>query len=269
MPLKKSRIWSEREIKYLRYNYNSSNRELLERVLGRSWRAIQSKAAELGLGTKRTRWTPQQIEYLKKYYNSRPKKILMRDLGKNWRSIKIQASRLGITCSSDVKEYAKYAVLKIKSRKGIERRFKIDLLDAYKVRKRKWYLQKTNNPGKYYAVSNIDGKIVKLARFLFGEVKSKKYRITYKNGDITDNRRKNLVLADNSTIQYKRTKANKNSKSKKRGVIYCRQLKKWRVEFKVNGKTKYFGLFKTKAGAEKVANAIRKKLIERRMGRNG
>ena len=80
--------------------------------------------------------------------------------------------------------------------------------------------------------------------------------IDHINGDITDNRIKNLRLVSNSENQQNRHAA--RGKSKFKGVCLHKKAGKWQAAIQKAGKVKYLGLFDKEEDAAAAYNAAAK-----------
>lgn len=78
------------------------------------------------------------------------------------------------------------------------------------------------------------------------------------DGNTLNNKIENLRAATLTQNQYNR-KLNKNNSSGVKGVWWRKDIKKWRVSFKINGKEKSFGVFDNLELAELVAQEARTK----------
>lgn len=88
-----------------------------------------------------------------------------------------------------------------------------------------------------------------------------KHRLDHKNGNKSDNRKRNLREATSAQDVHNRGH-NKNSRSRVKGVHWNADCKRWHAAIQTAGKNKYLGLFKTKKEADivyrKAANAFYK-----------
>lgn len=81
----------------------------------------------------------------------------------------------------------------------------------------------------------------------------------YKNGNILDNRKSNLVPVTRAEILQASPNRNvKNRTSQYRGVSFCKKMvgKVWRVQVRINGIKKYLGMYHTEIEAAKVYDAF-------------
>jgi hypothetical protein len=98
---------------------------------------------------------------------------------------------------------------------------------------------------KYLSVM-IDGNHYQLSRLAWFYVHGvwPKNHIDHRNGDTHDNRILNLREATMSE-----NKQNLSGKSGSLGTTWCSHSNKWKAQIKVNGKTIYLGIFKTREAA--------------------
>lgn len=113
-----------------------------------------------------------------------------------------------------------------------------------------------------YVRIGIDGKNYKLHRIIFlyhnGYIPK---IIDHINGNRYDNRIENLREAD--TYQNRQNSGLYSSnKSGIKNVYWNKKASKWVVAFSINGKRKYFGIYKNIEDAEKVATSMRNKYLK-------
>ena len=114
---------------------------------------------------------------------------------------------------------------------------KIDIEDIEKARSYKWHIVDKTSP-----VSTVYlGKVLPLARLLFGCIK-KQENITYKNKDILDCRKCNLMVGSKSEIQHN-AKTSKRNTSGYKGVSWDKYKGRWVAQIRVNYKQCYLGRF--------------------------
>lgn len=113
-----------------------------------------------------------------------------------------------------------------------------------------------NNKG-YYAttINNTPYLIHRLIFMMFYGYFPKE--IDHKNCIKTDNRIENLRPANNQNQHN--CKIRKDNKSGAKGVYWFKQLNKWKVDVRINGKRKYIGVFEDFELAELVAQEARDK----------
>lgn len=146
---------------------------------------------------------------------------------KRWQS----TGKFTIDPTSHIYETDGFAV--IRTRKGDE--FKIDSCDVEKCKKLNWC-----TTAKGYGQAHIDGKYIKLHRYLmFGSAHSDML-IDHINGDIKDNRRENLRICTHKENSLNRKKQHK---SLARGVR--KRDNRYIAEIKCDGKKIHIGSFKT------------------------
>ena len=121
----------------------------------------------------------------------------------------------------------------------------------YIIIKHTWCLN-----GRGYVQSKINGKIIRLHRFIldcYDELK-----VDHINGNPLDNRKINLRISTNKENGQNKTKI-ENCTSKYIGVCYHIKNKKWQADIKINGEKKYIGLFNTEEEAAKARDEYTKK----------
>ena len=74
-----------------------------------------------------------------------------------------------------------------------------------------------------------------------------------------DNRNANLRTATAMQNSYNRVHFTKNPSSKYKGVSWRKQTKKWDVQIRYNGKTKFIGSFENETEAAKAYDEVAKK----------
>jgi hypothetical protein len=113
-------------------------------------------------------------------------------------------------------------------------RFLFDLEDYNLIKDYTW-----SNNGEGYMKARVRGtsRFVKMHQLVFGK------NPDHRNGDRSDNRRKNLREA--SLDENNRNKGiNRNNTSGIKGVSYMKRLDKWRAEIMFNRKAIYLGIYK-------------------------
>lgn len=85
------------------------------------------------------------------------------------------------------------------------------------------------------------------------------YMIDHINGDKLDNRIENLRPADDFTNQFN-SKINVRNSSGVKGVVWCKDRDKWKVQIQKNKKTHFFGYFDNIEEAEICMKNARKTL---------
>lgn len=112
----------------------------------------------------------------------------------------------------------------------------IDIEDYEKVSQFYWYADK-----KGYAVTTINGKVVKLHRFIM-EVFENKVQVDHINHCKLDNRKCNLRIVNNSQNQMN-SSLKSNNKSGVTGVTWHKRDEVWEANITVEGKRIYLGRF--------------------------
>lgn len=108
-----------------------------------------------------------------------------------------------------------------------------DLLD---ISKHRWYID-----AEGYATTTIEGKNVRMHRFLITEVPDKMV-IDHINRDKLDNRRENLRVVSQRENVWNAS-LRQNNKSGVAGVFYDKKAERWRAQIYHKGKTKHVGIF--------------------------
>lgn len=115
---------------------------------------------------------------------------------------------------------------------------KIDKEDFSRVKEHKWGLKKNKNIN--YCESRINGKLVKLHRFILGEMKGKV--VDHINHDGLDNRKNNLRYCTHSENMRNR---------KSIGIYFSKIHQRWVSAIRVNYKVISLGVFKNREDALK------------------
>lgn len=116
-------------------------------------------------------------------------------------------------------------------------KFMVDMEDADRVKQYYWY---ENDQG--YIISHIDGKYVRLHRFILCSKKGE--IVDHKNRDKTDNRKSNLRIATRQLNAVNRP-AGRNSTTGIKGVIKSANGEKFVAKICKDGKTMHLGTFET------------------------
>jgi len=123
----------------------------------------------------------------------------------------------------------------LKRRDNTKRKVLISTGDVDEVGVFNWCVS-SNSLGKDYIHSNIKGKMIKLHRFITGDIKGK--CVDHINGDTMDNTKVNLRVCTISENLHNR-KHNKTNKVGMRGVSFISQTRKYRGSIIVRGKRYY------------------------------
>lgn len=111
-----------------------------------------------------------------------------------------------------------------------------------------------------YRTVSVNGSTIRTHRLVyilhFGYAP---YMIDHINGDKLDNRIENLRPADDFTNQFN-SKMNIKNTSGVKGVVWCKDRDKWKVQIQKNKKTHFFGYFDTIEEAEICMKNARKTL---------
>ena len=109
-----------------------------------------------------------------------------------------------------------------------------------------------------YLRTSINRKTVYLHRFILGNPKG--FDVDHINGDYSDNRRENLrVCTTSQNCMNQRKSANRSSIYK--GVSWFKNVGKWAVQIRKEGKRHYFGYFDDEIKAAEVYNEKAKDLF--------
>ena len=130
----------------------------------------------------------------------------------------------------------------------------VDDEDFERVSQRSWSVHKDGN--KTYAKGKVDGKNIKLHRFLVDF----KENVDHKDGDWLNNCRSNLrpvTQAQNNMNQ----RPQKGRSSVFKGVYYFKRDKNWRARVMINRKYVHIGNFKVESEAAEAYNKKAKELF--------
>jgi AP2 domain len=115
----------------------------------------------------------------------------------------------------------------------------VDTKDVTMLRNHSWYIKDSNNDNHYVACK-MNGKTIKLHRFLLG-VTERKIIVDHLDGNTFNNRRKNLRKT-NSTMNNLNCKFSKNNTSGRTGVRYSEgqgnRSAYFEAQYRINGKSK-------------------------------
>lgn len=125
---------------------------------------------------------------------------------------------------------------------------------AEKLKGRKIHLAAT----KKYPMTVINGEHMYLHRYIMG-VSDRKVIVDHINGDIYDDRRKNLRLATKADNAHNMRCLSSHNHSGYKGVFFENFTKRWCASIQLNGKKINLGRYKT---AREAADAYDKKAIE-------
>jgi len=138
----------------------------------------------------------------------------------------------------------------------------IDLEDLPKVQafKNKWSAVKDPTTGNFYVQGRLDGKKVRLHRYLMDAPPDK--QVDHIDSDTLNNRRKsNLRLVTNAQNAQNKKGARADNKSGRLGVSYHSRLKKYQARVMVDGVSHYLGTFSDPDIAERVVKEARARLM--------
>jgi len=145
--------------------------------------------------------------------------------------------------------YDNYAEIILYHNDGSEKdRTIIDLNDVDRCKRHKWH-KKYCNRGKSYVFTRIDGKPIRLHRFVL-DFYDLELEIDHIDGNPLDNRKENLRKVTHQENMQNQTKLPKNNTSGYIGVVWNKSNKKWDAQIKTNKKRFYLGSF------EKIEDAV-------------
>ncbi|MBB5150284.1 HNH endonuclease [Ureibacillus thermosphaericus] len=128
-----------------------------------------------------------------------------------------------------------------------------------------WSAKKDGNT--HYAEIRNGKSFIKIHRLIMNYNGNKV--IDHKNGNGLDNRKSNLRIVTHK-VNSRNRKPSKNNKSGVTGVGYNKSSNKWEVQIKVDGKSKYLGLFNELQEAKemrKVGEIVYWNILERQRNR--
>ena len=129
-------------------------------------------------------------------------------------------------------------------------KFQIDDEDYERVSQHTWCC---NSAG--YVSTNINKRYVSLHQFIMNTPVG--METDHINGDVSDNRKRNLRICSHAENQHNQRPRNGSSQYK--GVLWHKQRKKWMAQIRVDNKNIYLGLFDNEINA---AIAYNKKASE-------
>lgn len=121
----------------------------------------------------------------------------------------------------------------------------IDAVDADLVLVHRWHVKKSTEGTKLYAVATIDGKTVKMHRFLLQPNDDE--LVDHRDGDGLNNRRNNLRACTPRQNNLNRPKYRGSSQYK--GVSYKQSNRQWVACVKVQNRSIHLGLFSNEVDA--------------------
>ena len=234
----KGRVWTEEENEILREWYSIEGTKVIDRLSGRTKRAITKQAFKLGLKVYDVydSWSDEEIELLKKYYLIEGCRVKERLNGGTERAIMTQARKLKlIRKKSNWTEDEKNIIKKYYIEEGI---------NVYK-----------RLPGRSKQACYIRAQILGVVKMEGGK------KWTNDEDEILKN--KYPIMGSKVAGDLNRTKYACVSRAKELGIKCSTGLNKhkyveyrcgkWRVGFWVNGKRKNFGTYDSEDEAAKVA----------------
>lgn len=91
------KAWTEEELMFLIENFNELDIDELQTTLNRSEKAIQAKAARIGIMVQNTSWQEKEDEYLKKNYKEQTTIQIAKHLNRSERSVYHRRIELGLS----------------------------------------------------------------------------------------------------------------------------------------------------------------------------
>lgn len=101
---KRPQVWSDKEIEFLKANYNTMNKEYLAKKLGRSYVSVVARASIIGIspqGKPQNLWSKEEEEYLRKNYNMKSRKLIAKNLGRTEEAIHLKAKKMKLGNKSE------------------------------------------------------------------------------------------------------------------------------------------------------------------------
>ncbi len=136
----------------------------------------------------------------------------------------------------------------------------LDDEDYARIGWRCWRLKKSNKGGTYAVATAYENgrcRMISMHREIMNP--PAEVALDHINGDTLDNRKSNLRAATNSQNQQNRHKA--RGRSQYKGVGWHEQAGKWQVQIKLNGKSRYVGIYANEIVAAKAYDRAARKLF--------
>jgi hypothetical protein len=135
----------------------------------------------------------------------------------------------------------------------------VDPEDFERLNRYKWHVNKAKNT--YYAIRRIHiaknkWKHIKMHREILDPPDH--LYVDHINHDGLDNRKANLRTATPCQNSYNRIHFTKNPSSKYKGVSWNKHKKKWSVQIRYDGKSKFIGFFDNEIEAAKAYDRVAK-----------
>lgn len=128
----------------------------------------------------------------------------------------------------------------------------VDDEDYELVSQYSWYCWSNAKCNAMYARGFVGPKQMPMHRLIMGDPKG--HQIDHINRDGLDNRRSNLRLA--TTFEnHRNIGLRKDNKTGYKGVFWLEKSGRWLASIRINGRTKYLGLYNDIIEAAKVYNA--------------
>lgn len=134
----------------------------------------------------------------------------------------------------------------------------IDSSDFRRLNKYKWYAIFDKKMKSYYAVGKVNGKLIKLHRFIMRVYTNNNLVIDHKNKNTLDNRKKNLKICTQQE-NLKNKKIQKNNSSGFCGVYFNKRCNKWQSYIRVSNKRIHLGCFDNREEAISARSQANKK----------
>lgn len=160
-----------------------------------------------------------------------------------------------LDCTRDDDEQEDGVSIPLRSKDGSIRAYVVvDAVDADWANQWRWYLN-NDYASRTPLKSENQGRMVRLHRALMGLKYGDIEQVDHEDLNKLNCRRKNMRVVPKGKNQQNQGGHNKTSKY--RGVHWSTAANKWCVTFRMNGETKYFGIYADELEAAKVAKKVR------------
>lgn len=91
--------YTEKEIKFLKFNYQNMTIEEIAKALGKTYSCVFSMARKLGLsktGCKNNKWSEEEISFIKEHYRDMTTNEIAEFLNRSPKAVHVKKSRLGL-----------------------------------------------------------------------------------------------------------------------------------------------------------------------------
>lgn len=136
----------------------------------------------------------------------------------------------------------------------------VDDEDYERLNQHNWYAMKSRNG--YRAARMVGGRKNRFVQYLHREImglkKGDKKQVDHYDLNELNNQKNNLRIATNQQNSYN-TKA--RGRSKYKGVVWRKRIRKWIVRITCSGKTKWLGAFVKEIDAAKAYDVAAKELF--------